>query len=197
MLKYVSILIDKNDTARINDKCFDLFYFGTLIQRDRTSRKALKAILSECSFPEIFCDINLREGCFDTESVLCCLENATILKISDEEEPKLRELGIYELEDPTPEKIAKKLSKLFKNIKIVIITLGANGSYAYRASDGHSVRVAAIPVKVASTVGAGDSFSAAFATSYLRGDSLDESMKAGAQLSAFVVSRTEAVPRKD
>jgi hypothetical protein len=84
------------DTAAIKEYGAEIFAFGTLIQREKLSRNAVKNILSECEFKEIFCDINLRKDCYDRESCLLCLENATILKLSDEEEPLLAEFGFYE-----------------------------------------------------------------------------------------------------
>jgi len=193
---YDNIVIDENDTESINDKSFDLFYFGTLIQRQSVSEEALKTILSECPFPEIFCDVNLRPNCYRKETVLTCLNHATVLKISDEEEPLLRELGIYGDALLDTESIAETLAKQYPNLKIIIITMGEKGAFAYRTSDSRKVYQPAVPVKVASTVGAGDSFSAAFAKAYLDGASLGDALKSGAELSSFVCSRTEAVPRK-
>ena len=191
---YDNIILSDKEIKNINDEAFDLFYFGTLIQRSSVSAEAVKKILKECKFKSVICDINLRPYCYSRESVLTCLENATILKLSDEEEPLLRELGIYEAEPCGNEAIAKALTSLFPNIEIVIITMGAEGSFAYRASDGKTVYRKANKVKVASTVGAGDSFAAAFAVAYLSGKTLEEAVAKGTELSAFVVSKTEAVP---
>lgn len=192
---YDNITLTDSDTENIRGEGFDLFYFGTLIQRGN-SAVAVKKLLSDCAFPEVICDINLRPDCYSEKSVLLCLENATILKISEEEEPLLRTLGIYGGEPSGNEEIAKALTKKFPNIKTVIITMGARGSFAYRASDGKCVYQPSEKVTVASTVGAGDSFAAAFAVSFLSGNSLEDAMEAGAKLAGFVCSRTEAVPLK-
>lgn len=193
---YDNIPLTDSDTAAINSEDFDLFYFGTLIQRSPTSACAVKKILQNCKFKEIICDVNLRPDCYSRESVLTCLENASILKISDEEEPLLRELGIYKTEPQGNEAIAKELTSLFPNIKTVIITMGKNGSFAYQKESEKCVLQPAKEVSVASTVGAGDSFAAAFSVAYLSGKTLEEAMAAGAELSGFVCSRTEAVPLK-
>ena len=92
-----------------------------------------------------------------------------------------------------------KLLLYFLGINFTVlsfITMGEKGAFAYRTSDSRKVYQPAVPVKVASTVGAGDSFSAAFAKAYLDGASLGDALKSGAELSSFVCSRTEAVPRK-
>lgn len=49
--------------------------------------------------------------------------------------------------------------------------------------------------EVISTVGAGDSFTAAWLTGYLQGDPIELCLKKAAELSGFVVAHTEAVPR--
>ncbi len=193
---YDNIPLTDADTAQINAEGFDLFYFGTLIQRSPVSEGAVKKILEECKFKEILCDVNLRPDCYSRESVLTCLQNATVLKISDEEEPLFRSLGIYNDEPKGNEEIAKALTSLFPNIKTVIITMGAEGSFAYQKESGKCVLQPAKKVKVASTVGAGDSFAAAFSVAYLSDKTLEEAMAAGAELSGFVCSRTEAVPLK-
>ncbi|MBR2465539.1 MAG: hypothetical protein IKB38_01220 [Clostridia bacterium] len=191
---YDNIVLGDPDTAEINSEGFDLFYFGTLIQRSPVSERAVKKILADCKFKDVICDVNLRPDCYSRGSVLRCLENATILKISDEEEPLFRSLGIYKNEPKSNEEIAKSLTTLFPNIKTVIITMGAKGSFAYGRESGKCVLQPAKKVSVASTVGAGDSFAAAFSVAYLSGKTLEEAMAAGAELSGFVCSRTEAVP---
>ena len=191
---YDNIEIDKFDTEKINRENFDLFYFGTLIQREDVSRRSLLRVLDECRFKDVVCDVNLRDGCYDKESALTCLKNATILKISDEEEPYLRALGLYECKNDTPEDIADGITERFKNIKILLITMGEKGAFLYESKAKKSTHFPAKRTKVVSTVGAGDSFIAAFCVAYLSGKTLAESVNEGINLSSFVVSRTEAVP---
>lgn len=171
----------------------DIFAFGTLIQREETSRKTVRKILDECSFDEVFCDVNLREGCFDRESCALCLENATILKLSNEEEPALAKFGFYE-SDKDEKTLLKNITENYKNIRLVLFTKGENGSVIYNVADGSFVDVPAIEADVVSTVGAGDSYSAAFLCEYLKNGNVAKAGMAGAKLSAFVVSRKEAIP---
>lgn len=179
----------------IKDYNADVFAFGTLIQREEKSKTALKKILEECNFENIFCDINLRKGCYDAESCLRCLENATILKISDEEEPLLLPFGFYKSSDDEKQKLLN-ICASFKNIKIVIYTKGKNGSLIYSAAQNRYYAFDAVKTQVVSTVGAGDSYSAAFLCEYLNSGDMEKAGKAGTQLSGFVVSRLEAVPKK-
>lgn len=191
---YDNIDITNCDVKRINECAFDLLCFGTLIQRSRRSRAALMRVINECKFKEILCDVNLRVGCYSKESALTCLECATILKISTEEEPLLRQMGLYEPKEATPNEIARAIAEKYKNIRIILITMGENGAFVYESRTQSSLFFPARVVKVVSTVGAGDSFCAAFCTELLRGKSLSEAMNAAIELSAYVVSKSEAVP---
>lgn len=193
---YDSMTLTDSDISSVNGDGYDLFYFGTLIQRSDTSRETINKILSSCSFGDIICDVNLRPGCYSSESLLTCLTHATVLKLSDEEEHIFKELGIYGEDIKGNERIARELVRQFPNLKTVIITMGANGSFAYRAADSRCVTVPGKRVQVASTVGAGDSFAAAFCVSYLSGGTLEGAMADATELSAFVCTRTEAVPLK-
>ncbi|MBO5060850.1 MAG: hypothetical protein J6C82_08050 [Clostridia bacterium] len=189
-----NITVSDADICEVNKIGFDALYFGTLIQRSPVSRSTLKELCKRCSFKEIVCDVNLRKNCYDADSAKFCLENATILKISQEEEPLLRELKLYFANSDSPEKLAAAISGRYPQIKYIIFTLGENGSFVYCAKSKKDFQVAAKRVAVASTVGAGDSFIAAWITAYLSGVSIEESTKLASELSGFVVSRAEAIP---
>lgn len=181
------------DIEAVKEYGADVFAFGTLIQREEASGKAVRKILDECDFNEVFCDINLREGCYDSESCALCLENATILKLSNEEEPMLAEFGFYK-SDEDEKTLLKNITENYKNIRLVLFTKGENGSVIYDATDGSFVDIPAVEAEVVSTVGAGDSYSAAFLCEYLKNGNVAKAGEVGAKLSAFVVSRKEAIP---
>ena len=159
-----------------------------------SSREALRKICENCHFDETVCDVNLRKDCYDKDSVKFCLNNATVLKISDEEEPTLRAFGYYAPTGNTPEQIAKAIADKFLQIKYIIITLGSKGAYDYYVDRGAGFFKEAKKVKVASTVGAGDSFIAAWISSYLAGNTPEIATERAVALSSFVVSRTDAIP---
>lgn len=177
-----------------NEYTVDVFAFGTLIQRDGESRNAVKEILKSGNFNEIFCDINLRKNCYDEDSCRLCLENATILKISSEEEPLLQDFGFYEFTETESEKV-RSICKAFGNIRIVLYTKGENGSLIYDKSEDRFYNIPAIETDVVSTVGAGDSYSAAFLCEYLRSGDIRAAGEAGAKLSSYVVAHRGAVPK--
>ncbi|MFJ8472672.1 carbohydrate kinase [Kitasatospora sp. NPDC094011] len=75
----------------------------------------------------------------------------------------------------------------------VAVTLGAAGAFALTA-DGRRERVAAVPVQVADTVGAGDSFMAALLDARSRGAGLAEGLTRAVTAAALTVSRPGAAP---
>ena len=164
---YDNVNVTDADVSRINAENYDALYFGTLIQRAPLSRRAVREVVEKCRFGEIICDVNLRPDCYDAESVAFCLENATVLKVSIEEEPILRSFGGYCPDSDSVQSIARALCQSYKNLKIVLITLGGDGSYAYCAESGEEYREGAVKTEVVSTVGAGDSFAAAWLTCFL------------------------------
>ena len=192
---YDKIEITDDNIGKIREYNADVFAFGTLIQRDEVSRKAVRKILSECEFCHVFCDVNLRPDCYDRESCFYCLENADILKISEEEEPILAHFGFYE-KGNTEKDTVKNICAKFGNIKLVLFTRGENGSLIYDAANNEFYDIPCAEAKVVSTVGAGDSYSAAFLCEYFKSGDIRKSGIAGASLSAFVVSHREAVPIK-
>ena len=107
----------------------------------------------------------------------------------------LREFGYYSPKSDSVSDIARSLSESFGNLKVVIITLGKEGSFAYDVRNNKEYKQASIGDKVVSTVGAGDSFAAAWMVSYLLGEPIEICMKKAAELSGFVVANIDAVPR--
>ena len=75
-------------------------------------------------------------------------------------------------------------------------TKGENGSLIYNKTEDKFYEFSAEKTKVVSTVGAGDSYSAAFLCEYMKSKDLVAAAKAGTKLSAFVVSHREAVPKE-
>lgn len=191
---YDHIKVGDRETDALTREKFDAVYFGTLIQRDPDSRTMLHTLMQKLSVPTVFCDINLRKNCYDRKSVSFCLEHATVLKVSNEEEPILRELGFYRVESDDPAEIAKEICRKYPNIKVLILTLGAKGAVAYAAATGELYFQEAIGDTVVSTVGAGDSFSAAWLSEHLSGVPIPLCLKKAAKISGFVVAHQEAVP---
>ncbi len=184
-----NVAYDQIKTENIpND--FDYLYFGTLALRSGFNRDSLKEFLLWHNFKDVFVDVNIRPPFYSDESVEFAVKNATILKVSDEELPVISNvLGI-----DNSNEFAKKLCEKYCNLKLVIITRGGSGSYCFDVKNNREHTAECVKVKVASTVGAGDSFSAAFLHKYLSGCDTQNCLDFASKISAFVVSKTEAIP---
>lgn len=171
----------------------DVFYFNTLAQRNEVSRNAIRTILASFSFDHIFCDVNIRPDCWDTESLKFCLEHATIVKISDEEAHYIADCGLIDMDHAS---FGQAVAKAFPNLKLLVYTMGAKGSMVYDFEHG-TEEFSGEPeeVRVVSTVGAGDCYSASFVYTYLSGGSIGEAIRTAAARSNVVVANTEAIPQ--
>ncbi|MBQ7348098.1 MAG: hypothetical protein IJW55_09930 [Clostridia bacterium] len=191
---YDHICLADEELASIAREGYDALYFGTLIQRNIVSRKTVCELVSRCSFAHVICDVNLRPNCYDAESVNFCMRHATVLKVSIEEEGLLRSLAGYVPESESYSSIARAICKKYPQIRVLILTLGKDGSYAYLSEEKKEYRQGAVGNKVVSTVGAGDSFAAAWLVSYLNGMPIEACMQKAAEVSGYVVAHMQAVP---
>lgn len=167
--------------------------FGSLAQRNIVSRetinKFLNLIPNKKGIYKIF-DINLRQG-FYTKDILCrSMEQCNILKINDEELVTVSRLFGYpgiDLQDKCWILLAKY------NLEMLILTCGVNGSYVF--TPGNVSFVETPKVEVADTVGAGDSFTAAFIAALLMKKSVREAHQFAVNVSAFVCTQNGAMPQ--
>lgn len=166
--------------------------FGSLAQRNVVSRDTINRFLD--AMPQtadslVVFDVNLRQG-FYTKEILCnSMKRCNILKINDEELVTVSRMFGYpgiDLQD----KCWILLGKY--NLRMLILTCGINGSYVFTPGN---VSFRPTPkVEVADTVGAGDSFTAAFIASLLKGKSVAEAHALAVRTSAFVCTRKGAMP---
>ena len=167
--------------------------FGSLAQRNVVSRNTINRFLDSIpaeNEPLVVFDINLRQGFYTKEIICNSMERCNILKINDEELVLVSRLFGYpgiDLQD----KCWILLGKY--NLKMLILTCGINGSYVFTPGN---VSFQPTPiVKVADTVGAGDSFTAAFIASILKGESVTEAHRRAVEVSAYVCTQNGAMPK--
>lgn len=165
--------------------------FGSLAQRSVVSRDTINRFIDAMPAEDtlkIF-DINLRQG-FYTKEILCnSFSKCNILKINDEELVTVSRMFGYpgiDLQDKCWILLAKY------NLKMLILTCGVNGSYVF--TPGNVSFVETPRVEVADTVGAGDSFTAAFVSSILSGLSIGEAHELAVETSAYVCTQNGAMP---
>lgn len=186
---------DRIPCDRVPD-AFDVLYFGTLALRSDYNFDSVKKLLETSHFKEVFVDVNIRPPFYSPETVRFAVENATVLKISQEEQETAAQLlGIPQTADWRA--FAGALADTYKNLKYIVITLGAQGAYALGCADRKEYSCAGAKVQAVSTVGAGDSFCAAFLHEYLGGSGICGCLEYAAKVAGFVVSRQAAVPEYD
>ncbi len=171
---------------------FDAFYFGSLALRSVKNRETVSAVLTSRGFKEVFVDINIRPPFISPDVIRFACRSATILKISEEEMPAVTK-PLFGWERDATES-AKVIAESFDNLKLLLITKGENGSVAYDCRTGRTVSCDAVRGNVAATVGAGDSFSAAFLYGYLSGKPIEDCLCSASRISSFVCSKAEAIP---
>ena len=165
--------------------------YGTLAQRNSVSRKAIESFIAAMPADGIkICDINLRGTFYNKEILESSMRACDILKINDEEIDEVsRLLGA---EFPTQRMAALNLMSRYE-IDILILTCGTNGSYIY-SMDGTESFLPTPKVKVADTVGAGDSFTGAFIAALLCGKDIKKAHALAVEVSAYVCTQNGAMP---
>lgn len=166
--------------------------FGSLAQRNVVSRETINHFLDTMPKDDdslIVFDVNLRQGFYNKEILCKSMQNCNILKINDEELITVSRMFGYpgiDLQD----KCWILLGKY--NLKMLILTCGINGSYVF--TPGNVSFQPTPKVEVADTVGAGDSFTAAFIASILKGKSVTEAHSIAVKTSAYVCTQKGAMP---
>ncbi len=166
--------------------------FGSLAQRNVVSRQTINRFLDAMSQNDdtlVVFDVNLRQGFYNKEILCNSMKRCNILKINDEELVTVSRMFGYpgiDLQD----KCWILLGKY--NLKMLILTCGINGSYVF--TPGNVSFQPTPKVEVADTVGAGDSFTATFIASVLKGMPVEEAHRRAVEVSAYVCTQQGAMP---
>lgn len=168
----------------------DAICFGSLAQRDAVSRMTINAVLDAVPYGalKIF-DINLRQHFYSRELIELSISKSNVLKINDDELAIVNELLC--IFGNSQDEICELLLNRFA-LKMVILTCGAQGSSVYYAGGKSTMSTPKVPI--ADTVGAGDSFTAAFCAAILNGNSIEEAHKLAVDVSAYVCTQNGAMP---
>ena len=164
--------------------------FGSLAQRSPVSRNTILRFLD--SMPadsERIYDINLRQHFYSLEVIEESLRRATMLKLNDEEIEIVS--AMLHLEGSAEERCRQIIAR-YPSLRMVILTCGAIGSNVFTAQETSYVDTP--KVKVADTVGAGDSFTATFVAQYLKGKSIQEAHRIAVMASAYVCTQQGPMP---
>lgn len=164
----------------------DYFVFGSLASRNNNSRNSLLHCL-ELAKTKVL-DINLRPPHYTRETLTMLLEKTDILKLNLSE---LQLVSSWYADLESHEKMVQLMVEKFK-MKTVIVTKGGDGAMLF--TDEKFYYHPGYSVKVADTIGSGDSFLAAIISKLIDKASPEEALDFASALGAFVASRSGACP---
>ena len=166
--------------------------FGSLAQRSAATRATIGRFLDTMPADgtlRVF-DINLRQEFYTPDIVEESLRRCNILKINDEELSVVsRMLNLDAAADMTVR--CRRLLERY-GLRALILTCGIDGSYVFTPAEESFYPTPR--VEVADTVGAGDSFTAAFVSSLLRGGEVTDAHRIAVDVSAYVCTHHGAMP---
>jgi fructokinase len=168
----------------------DAVCFGSLAQRSEVSRSTIRKFVAAAS-PDtlkVF-DVNLRQSFFSAETIAESMRLADIVKLNDEELPRIMQLSKLVHQDELSS--ARSLLREY-DLKVVCVTRGGRGSLLVKEQDC-SVHPG-FRVQVADTVGSGDAFTAGMVHEYLQGASLDLMNEVANLVGAWVASEVGGMP---
>lgn len=179
--------ISVNDSGKKLVSEADVLIFGSLVCRDEVSRKSLEALLQTKAY-KVF-DVNLRKPHYSYQILERLIHAADFIKFNDEE---LLEIATA-LDSPftTLEENIHFIAQR-THAKAMCVTRGAHGALLFW--DNTLYENTGYPVKVADTVGAGDSFLATLMTSLLTGKDPQSAVDFACAIGALVAESPGANP---
>lgn len=166
--------------------------FGSLAQRNEVSRSTILQFVQSCpdAALKVF-DVNFRDPFVDSQVVLEALELANVLKLNDDELPRLAEFAQISFVDE--EQALQAILERFA-LQAAALTRGSRGARIVSAA-GEVADCPGENVKVVDSVGAGDAFSAALVTGLLNRRPLEVILASATQLAGYVCTQAGATPK--
>lgn len=163
--------------------------WGSLACRSEISRKSIFTMID--ASPEtclkVF-DINIRQKFYNSELIKESLLRADVLKLNEDELPIVADL--FSLVG-SEEEVSRRLCADY-SIKYLIYTKGGDSSEIY-SKDGRLSYIPTPKVVVRDTVGAGDSFTAAFLSYLIKGFDIKTCHQRAVEIAAFVCTQDGAI----
>ena len=180
---YISLL--ERDITAVSAS--DAFIYGSLVARSNTSRETLFTLLDHAGY-KVF-DVNLRPPHYTPERIISLMKPADFVKFNDEE---LYEICSYlEFNDQSLEASIRFMSEQTGTDQICV-TLGKDGAVLFYEDTFYYNQ--GYQVKVADTVGAGDSFLASIISQLLNGSPPQEAIDFACAVGSIVASKSGANP---
>jgi fructokinase len=158
--------------------------FGTLAQRNETSRKTIRHFLELVPHNAYkILDLNLRQHFYSKKIIHESLLRCNILKANEEEIAKTAQL--FGFTGMTEQEIYLHLLKTY-NLQMVVETKGAVGSYVF--ASGETSYLDSPKIHAVNTVGAGDSFIGTFIAALLCGKTMRSAHQLAVEVSSFYIT---------
>ena len=168
----------------------DAICFGSLAQRAAASQATICQFLERAGKKAVrVFDVNLRQTFFSAEVLTESMKRADIVKVNNEELPRIMQLFGLDHRDEIAS--ADALVELH-NLKLICVTRGCRGSLLIGPNGLHEHP--GYRIQVADAIGAGDAFTAGLVHEYMRAASLPEMNETANRVGAWVASRTGAMP---
>jgi len=177
--------ISLDDATLAKVRSSDALIFGSLACRNETSKNTLFALLGENVF-KVF-DANLRPPHYSMNLILELINRSDFIKLNDEELEEICDYTNIKGLDVTSKIIA--LSE-FTESSHICVTLGKDGAILY--SDKQIYKNDGYVVKVADTVGAGDSFLATLIHLFLLKKDPQNALDYSCAMGSIVASKSGA-----
>jgi len=184
------------DFIEVNDKLIelvkssDLFYFGSLAQRNITSGNTIQKLAE--STENVFCDLNIRQNFYTEEIVERSIKKSNVLKLNSDELELVNDLLLKEKFNLR--KTAKRVLDKY-SIELLCVTLGSEGAYLF-SKNGES-HYKADAGEIVDTVGAGDAFAAMMSLGYLNNWEIEKTNKLASEFAAKICKVNGAIPGDD
>lgn len=191
----------KEEYDEIASQC-KAVYFGTLADfcGKRQLRRAVNKFMGKMpkGSYKVF-DVNIRyngrEELFGDDSIMWGLKSCNVLK-ANKDELDIIYKRIKSEEIKKEREKCRELMQLYKNISIIILTKGSEGSTIYWRDNAFGIRIfsSAYQIEIKNSVGAGDAFAGAFIGSLLSGHSYLESYDIAAKRAQLVCTKGISMP---
>lgn len=167
----------------------DVLIYGSLASRSPRSEETLKALLKEAQF-KVF-DMNLRPPHYSMDLMIELLREADLVKLNDEELDEL--VQHLSLEGTSIDQKMTLLSEWLPSDVTLCVTKGAEGAQLLLRDKMYVNQ--GYPVKVADTVGAGDSFLATLCFHILSDFPTQDALDRACAIGSLVASKEGAIPK--
>jgi len=178
----------KDEIERLIKENTDCLYFGTLAQRNITTRETIHHFFNKDL--KYFCDLNIRQNFYTKDLIEDCIKACSILKLNIEELHLVNTLLLNKNFDTyeTPKRLLNEYS-----IERLCVTYGDQGAIIFEGNLNSHYKLKVD--NVVDTVGAGDAYAAVFCIGYLNGWDIEKTNELASNFAGEIVKINGALPQ--